>query len=94
MDRLPLLNDACNLSSEDFEARLEILQDQLLPHVLNRAALTDGYVFEFDSSMREELEGLVAFEEQCCPDLHWNLRQEADRVHLEIRGLGGGLPVH
>ncbi len=88
-----MLKDACTLCADEFEARLEILRRDFLPHVLSSEALEDGHVFEFDLSMREELERLVAFERQCCPDLHWILRQEGDRMRLEIRGLAEELLV-
>lgn len=87
MDGLPILNNSCNLSTEELEARLETLRRRFLPHLLDRSRLRDGLAFVFDRSMRGELESLVAFERQCCPDLHWKLLDVDDRVRLEIRGL-------
>ena len=87
VDHLPMLNDSCNLSAEEFQARLEVLRSEFLPHLLDRSRLSDGQAFDFDRSMRDQLESLVTFERQCCPDLHWRLLDFDDRVRLEIRGL-------
>ena len=88
-NRLPILNDVCNLSSADFEARLETLRRDLLPHVTKSESRPGYQSFEFESAMRSRLEDLVVFEQQCCPDLHWSLDETdtAGRFRLVIRGL-------
>lgn len=84
MDQLSVLNGACKLSGDDLRERLEALRRDFLPHVLRTEESKHGRVLEFDLSMKEQLEAVVAFEQQCCPDIHWSLRQEGERMIFEI----------
>jgi len=88
---LPMIQDLCNLSGPQFEARLEQLRTQFLPHLVAYEATESVEEFEFPGSMQQELEEVVAFEQRCCADLHWSIEPGRDgRVRFVVRGLPAG----
>ncbi len=88
--------DPCLLPTDERDARLAMLRQELLPRAVHRQALTDGVAWEFpaDPDLRRKLDELVDFERVCCPGLTWELEETAaDRVRLRVGGLDPDSPL-
>ena len=59
-----------------------------LPGARRAERLVDGYAWEFDAALRDELERLLVLERRCCADVDWRLTTtETGGIRIEVRGI-------
>ena len=83
-------DEVCSLPDDARQDRSTMFRTSILPHVMRREALANGWALEFDYnlSMEKTLEDFVAFERGCCGALMWTLARPSHRVlRLSIEGL-------
>ena len=80
---------ACTLADEPLRRRLEMIRDEILPHVRPSEALREGIAWECDDEpeIRGKLERLVELERECCSGLDFDLRTRGGALRLEVRGI-------
>jgi len=83
------IHEICNLSSEEIEARRELTQTQLFPHVQKREERPTGLILHFEETpeLRDRLDEFVAFERVCCSSIDWSVRADSGSLRLEIEGI-------
>jgi hypothetical protein len=89
------VQEICNLSDEDLEARRIEIARGLAPKAHERRDLSGGLVLSFDATpeMRAELDDFVAFERECCPTLGLSVREASGALELEIQGIAPGSSI-
>lgn len=84
------IREICNLDDQAFSQRLTALRDHgFFSRIRGRERLADGVALAFDKSPenREAVAEFVAFERKCCSSLNFEIREEPDALHLDIRGI-------
>lgn len=84
-DPIRRFESVCSLSEEEKRERRQMIRKQLEPHLRRRQKLADGLAFEFDPQARAQVEELVELERECCGPLTIELRDDGERLRLEMR---------
>jgi hypothetical protein len=98
------IEDVCNLPEPERNARAATIRAEILPLVVRREELPNGFALEFERtpSVEAKLAHWVELERRCCASLEWKIELDtaAYRVRLLVLGEGAhelarlGGPVH
>jgi hypothetical protein len=89
----PTVPIACTLSAVDLSAQAERWRRLLTRAAIARHETAAGITIDFRTAagVAEELEQLVATENECCAWARWSVAATADRVVLEVTSTGAGV---
>jgi hypothetical protein len=84
---------ACTLSDTDLKGQRDRWLNLGENFGLGRQETQDGLrlSFRYHPAVREELETLVAVENECCSWASWSVEQEGDTLVMDARSVGTGV---
>ncbi len=84
---------ACALTAAGLKAQSARWQQLAARAMTESAETADGLrvIFRPEPGVRDELRGLVAVEQECCPWATWTVDETAAQVVLEVRSSGEGI---
>ena len=84
---------ACTLTNTDFKTQRERWLALGENFGLGREETADGFrlTFRYHPQIREELESLVAVENECCSWAAWSVEREEERLVMAARSQGIGI---
>jgi hypothetical protein len=84
---------ACTLSDTDLKSQRERWLNLGATFALGRRETEDGLRLSFRShpAIREELDALVAVENECCSWAVWSVEEEGDTLVMAARSTGTGV---
>ncbi len=82
--------DACSLPPVEREERAAAIRADLREQVQQERALSDGHAWAFPGTpeLRAQLERWIEAERVCCSGLDFGLREDGERLWLEVTGQG------
>lgn len=81
--------EACSLPAGEREERGAAIRADLMAHVQQERALADGHAWAFPRTpeLRAKLERWIEAERRCCSGLGFAVREDGERLWLEVTGL-------
>ena len=79
-------NQSCSLNSNDYQERMKMIREQILPHLIEMKELENGCQLRFqnDITLKDTIERFIELEKQCCNSLTLTLSEIEKETELSL----------